>query len=144
MQRTPTPTAKTWFVALWTAFIVQIAGRLLDLNWHRTHPDFETGADQVAAHWLVWLGTLLVIAAATLALRDPNIGRQRPGLLTVAAANGLYALVAVVHFIQHLNHSEVAWTHLSLVVTNVVALVGVLMVTAAYAGASRRSTVTAQ
>lgn len=55
------------FAALWAAFIVQVAGRLLDLEWHRTHPAFETAQDQLTAHWLVWLGTLLVVATAVAA-----------------------------------------------------------------------------
>ncbi|MGH2701749.1 MAG: hypothetical protein ACRDJ2_08245 [Actinomycetota bacterium] len=69
--------SKHIFSALWAAFIVQIAGRLLDLQWHRTHTEFETGKDQHQAHWLVWLGTLLVLVVAVWALRGgPSTARS--------------------------------------------------------------------
>jgi hypothetical protein len=65
-----TVTGKRTFTVLWVAFVVQIAGRLVDLQWHRTHSEFETGADQFRAHWLVWLGTILVLVVAVMALRS--------------------------------------------------------------------------
>lgn len=58
--------SKRSLAALGAAFGVQVAGRLMDLRWHRTHDGFETGSDQVRAHWLVWLGTILVIAACVI------------------------------------------------------------------------------
>lgn len=125
------------FAALWAAFVVQIAGRLLDLQWHRTHTEFETGKDQIQAHWLVWLGTLLMLIVAAWALRTGPTPSERRGYLTVVIANALYGGVGVVHFIQHLNHQEVDWAHISLAVTNVAAAVGVLMVTATRMSARR-------
>jgi hypothetical protein len=119
------------FQGLWAAFAVQVAGRLLDLQWHRTHSEFETGSDQVRAHWLVWLGTLLVIIVAAMALRSGTAGRERPAYLITLIANLLYVGVAVIHFNQHLNHQEVDWAHISLALTNVGSVVGVLMVTGA-------------
>lgn len=117
------------FRYLWGAFALQIAGRLLDLQWHRTHPEFETGQDQVTAHWLVWIGTLFVLAVAAWALRVGSSQAERRGYHAVLWSNALYAGVAVIHFIQHLNHQEVDWAHLSLVLTGIGSLVGVLMVT---------------
>ncbi len=119
------------FPALWGAFSVQIGGRVLDLQWHRTHPEFETAQDQITAHWLVWLGTLLVIAAAAIALRAAGpVGTERIGYRVALWSNLLYLMLAVVHFVQHLNHQEVDWTHIALAVANVVAAAGVLTVTA--------------
>ena len=46
--------------------------------------------------------------------------------------NGLYVPVAVVHFLQHLNHEEVDWAHVALAVTNLIALIGVLLVIATW------------
>ncbi len=115
------------FQALWAAFAVQVAGRVLDLQWHRAHPEFETGSDQIQAHWLVWLGTILVLIVAGIALRQEAQGD--PGYIVAFGANLLYAVVAVIHFFQHLDHQEVDWAHAGLAITNIAALVGVLMVT---------------
>lgn len=38
------------FTAVWMSFVVQVLGRLLDLQWHSNHPEFETARDQVQAH----------------------------------------------------------------------------------------------
>ena len=114
---------------LWGAFVVQVAGRLLDLRWHQTHKEYETGRDQITAHSLVWLGTLLVIAVAAWALRNGPSKAERKGYLVVLWSNLLYVVVAILHFIQHLNHQEVDWAHISLALTNVGSVVGVLMVT---------------
>lgn len=130
MRNEPDPSGNI-FKALWGAFVVQVAGRVLDFRWHATHDEFETGRDQVTAHWLVWLGTLFVIAVAVWALRDAPPGGERRGYRVVLWSNTLYVVVAVIHFIQHLNHQEVDWAHISLAVTNVGVVVGVLMVTSA-------------
>ncbi len=114
---------------LWGAFAVQVAGRLLDFWWHATHEEFETGADQLQAHWLVWIGTVLVLVVAARALRTGVEGRIRAGYATVVIANALYVPIAVAHFIQHMNLQEVDWAHVALAVTNVVAALGVLFVT---------------
>lgn len=58
----------------------------------------------------MWLRTVLVIATVIGGLR--SVDQQRRGYLTAVAANVLYAVVAVVHFIQHMNNSEVDWAHL--------------------------------
>jgi len=123
---------KDLVIALWAAFVVQIVGRLLDLQWHRTHDEFETGTDQLEAHWLVWLGTVFVIAVTITALRIVEHGQQKRGYATALLANALYAVAALIHFVQHMNHSEVDWTHVSLAVTNLGAVVGVVWVTAAF------------
>jgi hypothetical protein len=114
---------------LWGAFAIQVGGRLLDFWWHATHDEFETGGDQLQAHWLVWIGTILVLLVGVNALRRGVLGPQRTGYLIVVVANGLYLPVAVAHFIQHLNRQEVDWAHLGLGITNVVAALGVLYVT---------------
>ena len=121
---------------LWLAFAIQIAGRLLDFWWHATHDEFETGGDQLQAHWLVWIGTVLVLAVGLRALRQGVEGQVRNGYLVVVWANALYIPVAVAHFIQHMNLQEVDWAHVGLAVTNIASAIGVLYVT--YASASGR------
>ena len=113
---------------LWGAFSVQVAGRLLDFWWHATHDEFETGGDQLQAHWLVWIGTVLVLGVGVSALRAGVTGPERAGYVTVVVANALYVPIAVAHFIQHMNREEVDWAHAGLGITNVVAALGVLYV----------------
>ena len=117
---------KKVFAALWGAFGVQVSGRLLDLQWHRTHSEFETGADQVTAHWLVWLGTVLILAVAVWGLRTGPPPPERRGYLLVLWSNVVYVAVAVAHFIQHLDRQEVDWAHIGLAITNIGSLVGVV------------------
>ena len=126
------------FRALWGAFVVQVAGRLLDFWWHATHDEFETGRDQITAHWLVWLGTILVLAVAIRALRYSSA--ERRGYHVVLSSNALYVVVAVIHFIQHLNLEEVDRAHVGLAVTNVGSVAGVLMVTIARRRSQREIT----
>jgi hypothetical protein len=111
------------------AFAVQVVGRLLDFWWHATHDEFETGGDQLQAHWLVWIGTILVLIVGVRALRGGVLGPQRTGYMTAVVANGLYVPIAIAHFIQHLNREEVDWAHIGLGITNVMAALGVLYVT---------------
>jgi hypothetical protein len=129
------PSDKKSFSALWAAFVVQVAGRLVDFWWHATHDEFETGGDQLTAHWLVWLGTLFILAVAVGALRSGLSDPERRGYLVVLSSNALYVVVAVIHFMQHLDRQEVDWAHISLAVTNIGSVAGVLMVTAARAKA---------
>ena len=78
----------------------------------------------------MWLGTVLVLAAAAWALRGDLPRSERRGYLVVLWSNAVYVVAAVVHFSQHLNHQEVDWAHVSLAVTNVGSVVGVMMVMA--------------
>lgn len=110
---------------------MQVGGRLLDFWWHATHDEFETGRDQITAHWLVWLGTLFVLVVAIRALRADSSPAEHRGYQVVLWSNAIYVVVAVIHFIQHLDHQEVDWAHILLAVTNVGSVIGVVMVTAA-------------
>jgi hypothetical protein len=126
------------FRVLLIAFAVQVAGRLLDFWWHASHDEFETGVDQIRAHWLVWSGTILVLLVTVRALRSTEIAaRERLGYQMALVGNGVYVPIAIIHFIQHLNLEEVDWAHIGLAITNVVAFVGVLIVIAAYLGRRR-------
>lgn len=131
LEEMPSDRRARTFRALWGTFVVQVAGRLLDFWWHATHDEFETGRDQVTAHWLVWLGTLLVLGVALRALRGDSSSGERRGYQVVLWSNAIYVVVAIIHFIQHLNHQEVDWAHLMLAITNIGSVVGVLMVTTA-------------
>jgi hypothetical protein len=118
------------FTALLIGFGVQIAGRLVDLRWHLTHDEFEGGVEQLQAHWLIWLATLFVLVVSLLGARNSTEDAERRGYLVVLGANLAYALVAVIHFFQHLDRLEVDWAHLLLAITGIAGAVGVLWVIA--------------
>ena len=142
MNRAPAR-ASTQFRMLLVGFAGQIAGRLVDLRWHATHEEFEGGAEQLQAHWLIWIATLFVIVVAAGATRHEVARATKSAYLVVLGANLAYAVVAVIHFFQHLNHLEVDWTHLLLAVTNVAGAVGVIWAIVAYIGAKRDVAATA-
>jgi hypothetical protein len=119
------------FRLLLIGFVAQIAGRLVDLQWHLTHDEFEGAAEQFRAHWLIWLATMFVIGVAIAAVRSVGQSTQRHGYLVVLVANLVYAVVAVIHFFQHLDHLEVDWAHLLLAITGIAGAIGVLWVIAA-------------
>jgi hypothetical protein len=50
---------------LWIRLTASVVGRLVDLQWHATHDEFETASDQVRAPWLAWLGALVLLAVST-------------------------------------------------------------------------------
>ncbi|MFN2524944.1 MAG: hypothetical protein ABR505_01565 [Actinomycetota bacterium] len=120
----------TMFWALVVGFVGQIGGRLVDLQWHLTHEEFEGAAEQLQAHWLIWLSTAFVLGVAALALRQDSRPAEQRGYLLVLLANLAYAIVAVIHFLQHLDHREVDWAHLLLALTSIAAAIGVIWVIA--------------
>jgi hypothetical protein len=98
-----------------------IAGQLLDVWWHATHPGFESAADQLRAHAVLWLGTLTVVWAATLALVR---GVRNRGFVLVFIAAVSYGAVHVWHFFEHANGRDPDLPHLLLLVTNVTIFAG--------------------
>jgi hypothetical protein len=100
---------------------VLIVGRLIDLAWHAANPEFETAADQVRAHAVVWLGDVIVLWAAVFALVRGV--RDRGYTIVLVAAVG-YAAVAVWHFIEHANLRDPDLPHLLLLITNVLIFAG--------------------
>jgi hypothetical protein len=133
-----TQTTRKLFTALLIGFGAQIAGRLVDLRWHLTHDEFEGGAEQLQAHWLIWLATLFVLGVAVRALVDAENQGERRGYQIVLVANLAYAVVAVIHFFQHLDRLEVDWAHLLLAITGITGAVGVLSVIAAHVRSRRQ------
>jgi hypothetical protein len=56
-------TSPKLFPALLIGFGAQVAGRLVDLQWHLTHEEFEGAGEQVQAHWLIWLATVFLLGS---------------------------------------------------------------------------------
>ena len=130
--------ASTRFRMLLVGLAGQIAGRLVDLRWHATHEEVAGGVEHQQAHWLIWIATLFVIIVAARAIRGNEVARTtKSAYRVVLGVNLAYAVVAVIHFFQHLNHLEVDWAHLLLSVTSVAGAAGVVWVIVAYVSAKR-------
>lgn len=113
--------ARTLARALWVGLVVSIAGRALDLRWHATHDEFETASDQLRAHWVAWLGALILLGAAAVALSQ----RQRgPAVWAVAVGAAGYAVVAAWHFYEHSQLRDPDLPHILLAITQIVMLGG--------------------
>jgi hypothetical protein len=93
-----------------------LAGELVDLRWHLRHDEFETGADQLRAHWLTWLGALVAVATAVAGART---GADKGGYRLVAGFGLTYAALAVWHFVAHLKQSDPAIAHVLIAVSKV-------------------------
>ncbi|MGH9030662.1 MAG: hypothetical protein ACRDZV_00920 [Acidimicrobiia bacterium] len=96
------------------AAIVMTLGRVIDLRWHATHPEFETGVDQLQAHWLSWLGALGLLVVATIGMIRPY---RSPGYVILFTSALLYAPVAVWHFWLHNQLRDPALPHALLAVS---------------------------
>jgi hypothetical protein len=131
-------TGRKTFLALVIGFGGQIAGSVTPTEWRLTHHDFETGAHQIRAHWLIWSMTLVAIVVAALALGEGRNARRHRGYLIVHVANFFYAIVSVIHLLQQLNRQEIEYAPISLAVTNVAVAIGVLWTIAAYVSSKRQ------
>jgi hypothetical protein len=106
--------------ALWLGLVLLIAGRLLDLQWHVGHDEFETASDQLRAHWLAWAGAILLLILAAVATRQQHPSRAMTVLLVSAAG---YLAVAAWHFYEHSQHRDTDLPHVLLAVTQLAMLV---------------------
>jgi zinc transporter ZupT len=116
---------------LGAGLIVFLAGTARDLQWHATHDtqrEFETAAKQIEVHWLLWLGALVIIAAAGLALRRTEMSRQTRGYLVAFAAGIVYAIVSVWHFIEHAEGADPQVAHVFLYASAGLMVAGVVRV----------------
>jgi len=102
---------------------VFIAGRIVDAVWHATHEEFETATDQVQAHTVVWVGTLILLAAGAVALAR---GTRSTGYTVVLIGAVSYLGIAAWHFWEHSQLRDPDLPHLLLVVTTVILFAGVV------------------
>jgi len=108
--------------------VLLTAGRGLDLWWHATNDEFETGSDQLQAHWLAWLGALVMLGAAVVAARRPVY--RSPGFIVLLTSGLLYAAVAVWHFWLHQQLRDPDLPHVLLALSQLGLYAGALMVAA--------------
>jgi hypothetical protein len=130
------PTSRL-LAGVWTGIALQAAGQVIDLRWHATHPGFERAADQLQAHWLIWLGVLVtVVVAAVGASRVPSSWYSGYRLLLVAGV--AYALSSGWHFWEHAQLRDPAAPHVLVAIGKAAILAGAISATVV----SRRRRVT--
>jgi hypothetical protein len=110
--------------ALWIAVGVVILGRLVDLQWHLSHDEFEGTSQQFRAHTVVWIGVLSVLAVTVIAIRA---GVRNPGFTLALAGTALYVPVAVWHFIEHANGNDPEVAHVLLAIADVAIIAGAIV-----------------
>jgi hypothetical protein len=118
-------------ISLAIGLIVFLAGTARDLQWHATHDTqraFETASKQIGVHWLLWLGGLIIVVAAGLALRRPELTRETRAYLIAFAAGIAYAVISVWHFIEHANGADPQVAHAFLYATAGLMVAAVLRV----------------
>lgn len=92
------PQATPYLGALWIGAVLFAAGIVLDQRWHATHDEFEGTSQQFEAHWLLWIGFLVVLAAAVLAFLRLAPEDRHQGFTMVLAGSAVYLPVTVWHF----------------------------------------------
>ncbi len=112
--------------ALWIGVGLVILGRLVDLQWHLTHDEFEGTSQQVRAHLVVWIAVLLVLTITTISIRERVATR---GFRLALAGTALYVPVAVWHFIEHANGHDPEVAHVFLVIADVMIIAGAVVAT---------------
>jgi hypothetical protein len=119
--------AKRFLAALWVGVAVQVGGRILDGIWHANHDEFEGASQQLEAHWLLWLGVLLTLAVAALAVIRLPASERTAGYSLVLAGGALYVPVSVWHFIEHANLNDPEVAHYFLALGQIAILVGAVV-----------------
>ncbi|MGH2713323.1 MAG: hypothetical protein ACRDM7_05465 [Thermoleophilaceae bacterium] len=106
--------ATPYLRALWIGALLFVAGIALDQRWHATHDEFEGTSQQFEAHWLLWIGFLVVGAATLLAFLRLIPEQRHPALALLLGASAIYLPVTVWHFVAHANQVDPAVAHVLL------------------------------
>lgn len=108
--------------------VAMTAGRVVDLRWHATHQEFETGADQLQAHWLAWVGALILSVAAVIGVSRPVY--RSPGFIVLLPSGLAYIVVVVWHFWLHNQLRDPALPHVLLALSQLGLYVGTALIAA--------------
>jgi hypothetical protein len=122
------PTSRLLLAGVWTGIALQAAGQVIDLRWHASHPGFERAADQLQAHWLIWLGVLVtLLVAAVGASRVPSNWYSGYRLLLLAGV--AYALSSGWHFWEHAQLRDPVAPHVLVAIGKAAILAGAISAT---------------
>jgi hypothetical protein len=116
--------ATPYLRALWIGALLFVAGIALDQRWHATHDEFEGTSQQFEAHWLLWIGFLVVLVATVLAFVRLTGAARHPGFAVVLAASVIYLPVTVWHFAAHANEVDPNVAHILLGVGDAAIIAG--------------------
>ena len=117
--------ATPYLWGLWAGAVVFIAGIARDLVWHATNDEFEGTSQQFEAHWLLWIGFLLVVGVTILAFLRLRSDERHPGFAVVLAASAVYLPVTVWHFVAHASDIDPGLAHILLAIGDLTILSGV-------------------
>jgi hypothetical protein len=123
--------ATPYLRGLWVGAILFVAGIARDLQWHSTHEEFEGTSQQFEAHWLLWIGFLVILVVAVLALLRLTPEERHPGFIVVLAAAAVYLPVTVWHFAAHADGVDPSLAHVLLGIGDATILSGVAWTVAA-------------
>jgi hypothetical protein len=101
------------------------AGIVRDQVWHATHHEFEGTSQQFEAHWLLWIGFLVVLGVSLLAFLMLGSDERHPGFVLVLAASTVYLPVTIWHFFAHANDVDPGLAHVLLALGDATILGGV-------------------
>lgn len=113
-------------VGAWTGIAMLMAGQVVDLRWHAAHGRrFERASDQVGAHWLIWLGVLVLLLVAVVGARRAQ-SRWYTGFRLLLLAVVCHVLIDGWHFWEHYNLRDPVVPHVLLASLKAVMLAGVI------------------
>jgi hypothetical protein len=115
---------RRWLLVTAAGVTAFVAGIALDLRWHATHDEFEGASEQLAAHWLLWLGLVVVLVAMLLARQALGAYEWNAGLTVVLVAALAEIAVHAWHFIAHANEVDPELAHTLLTVGNALVVSG--------------------
>jgi hypothetical protein len=122
------PTSRLLLAGIWTGIVLQVAGQVIDLRWHATHSGFERAADQLQAHWLIWLGVLATLVVAAVGARQvPSSWSSGYRLLLLASV--AYALSSAWHFWEHAQLRDPVAPHVLVAIGKAAILAGAISAT---------------
>jgi hypothetical protein len=116
--------ATPYLRALWIGALLFVAGIVLDQRWHATHDEFEGTSQQFEAHWLLWLGFLVVLVATVLAFVRLAPRERQWGFAIVLSASAIYLPVTVWHFVAHANEVDPDAAHVFLALGDAAIIAG--------------------
>jgi hypothetical protein len=117
---------RRWLLVTAAGVTAFVAGIALDLRWHATHDEFEGASEQLEAHWLLWLGLVVVLVAMLLARQALGAYEWNAGLTVVLVAALAEIAVHAWHFVAHANEVDPEVAHTLLTVGNVLVISGAI------------------